>query len=103
MPDDYPAWELEASPELKGDSHVTDRAHYYPATRVRRWWWLLRISEVGDGRRRRNLWAGPDHSRAFLRVRRNAYAPLKFGGVWWIGRRKAPTRREAIRERIDRK
>ena len=27
-----------------------------------------------------NLRAGPDHSGALLRVRRNAYAPLKFRG-----------------------
>src|SRR5579864_2724920 len=88
-----PGVEIEASPVLKGDSHVTDRAHYYPATRVRWWWWLLRISEVGNGRRRRNLWAGPDHSGALLRVRRNAYAPLRFGAVWWI---ECPTRRRAV-------
>ena len=33
-----------------------------------------------NGRRRRNLWVGPHHSGPLLRVRRNAYAPLKFGG-----------------------
>src|ERR1035438_3204140 len=36
----------------KGDSHVTDLAHYYPGARVRRRWWLLRISEMRDGGRR---------------------------------------------------
>jgi len=53
----------------------------------------------GDGGVR-NLWAGPDHFCAFLRVWRNAYAPLKFGWFWWIERPRQPTRREAIRERM---
>ena len=46
-----------------------------------------------NGRRRWNLRAGPDHSGALLRVRRNAYAPLKFGAVWWI---EWPTRRRGV-------
>ena len=72
--------EVEASPGLKGDSHVTDFAHYYPATRVRWWRGLLRISEMGDGRRRRDFRASPDRSGARVCVRRSASAPLKFGG-----------------------
>jgi hypothetical protein len=86
-----PGREIEPSTELKGDFYVTDRAHYYPAARVRRRWWLLRISEMGDRRRRRDFRAGPDHSGALLRVRRNAYAPLKFRGGLVVDRPEAPT------------
>ena len=63
----------ESSTQLKGDSHGTDPADYCFGALVWRRRRLLRISEMGDGRRRRDCRVGPDHPVGFVPVRRNAY------------------------------
>src|SRR5688572_27652833 len=46
----------------KGDFHVDDTSDYSPAAPVGWGRWLLRIFEMGDGWRHRDLWVGPDNS-----------------------------------------
>jgi hypothetical protein len=65
--------DIESIAKGKGDSYVTDPADYCRAALVRGRGGLLRISEMGDGRRRRDCRAGPDHSLSFVPVRRNAH------------------------------
>src|ERR1039458_1049318 len=74
---------MEASPELRGDSHANDRADCCPAARVRRRWGLLRISQMGDRRRHRDFRAGAD-----LCFRRIALALKTFSGAWVLERKR---------------
>src|ERR1039457_2241914 len=70
---------------VEGDSHVNDRADCCCAARVRRRWWLLRISKMGDRWRRRDIRAGADRRGASVSFRRVASALKKLSGDRVLG------------------
>ena len=72
--DDQAQLNIEASPKLKGGSHVSDRADSCLAARLWRRWQLFRISQIGDRRVYRDLRARTNPSCNFLCFRRSALA-----------------------------
>ena len=72
----------EAFPGLKGDFYVHDTGDYSRAAVVGWRRWLLRILEMGDGRRHRDLRAGLDNCGHLLLGRR----AQSIGDTWSKGK-----------------